>query len=120
MPAKRIAGICFVKVDGEQLSVEGSVECPMMDVKRETVMSMSGAAGYKETSLAPFVKVSVNLVLGFPLEKLQTNTSMTITAELANGTVYTLSDAWINGEPGVKGDDGKTELEFGGLKGQWQ
>ena len=120
MAAKRVAGICYIKVDGEQLSVEGGVECPMMDVKRETVMSLSGPAGFKETSLAPFIKVSVNLVPGFPLEKLQTNTSMTITAELANGTVYTLSDAWINGEPAAKGDDGKIELEFGGLKGQWQ
>lgn len=120
MAAKRVAGICFVKVDGEQLSVEGSVECPIMDVKRETVMSLSGAAGYKETSLAPFVKLSANLVPGFPLAKLQKGTSMTITVNLANGTVYTLSDAWLNGEPAAKGDDGKVELEFGGLKGKWQ
>ena len=118
--AKRVAGICYIKVDGEQLSVEGGVECPLMDVKRETVMALDSAAGYKEVAIAPFVKVSANLVPGFPLEKLRTGTSMTVTAELANGMVYTLSDAWVNGEPGAKGEEGKTELEFGGLKGQWQ
>ncbi len=117
--AKRVAGICYIKVDGEQLSVEGGVECPLMDVKRETVMALNGPAGYKETALAPYIKVSANLVPGFPLQKLRDGVAMTITAELANGTVYTLSDAWVNGEPSAKGDEGKTELEFGGLKGAW-
>lgn len=120
MAAKRISGICFVKVDGEQLSVEGSVECPLLEVKRETVMALNGPAGYKETNLAPFVKVSCILVPGFPLAKLQTNTSMQVSVNLANGMVYTLSDAWLNGEPTAKPEDGKVELEFGGLKGKWQ
>ena len=118
--AKRVAGICFIKVDGEQLSVEGGVECPLNDVKRETVMALDRPAGYKEIALAPYIKVSANFVPGFPIEKLQTGTTMTVTAEMANGTVYTLSDAWLNGEPSAKGEEGKIELEFGGLKGQWQ
>ena len=45
---------------------------------------------------------------------------MTITAELANGKVYTLSGAWLEGETSAKGDDGTVDLEFAGLKGIWQ
>ena len=116
---KRIAGICFVKVDGEQLEVAGSVECPLLDVKRETVMGLSGPSGYKETAMEPYVKLTANFVPGFPIEKLRTGTDMTVTTELANGKVYTLSGAFLKGETAAKGDDGTLDLEFGGARGLW-
>ena len=118
--AKRVAGICYIKVDGEQLEVSGGVECPIVDVKRETVMGLAGPAGLKETALEPFIKLSAIFMPNFPLSTLQTNTEMTVTAELANGKVYTLSGAFLKGEPSVKGEDGTVDLEFGGKKGQWQ
>jgi hypothetical protein len=118
--AKRVAGICYIKVDGEQLEVSGGVEVPIVDVKRETVMGLAGPAGLKETALEPFVKVSAIFMPSFPLDTIRTNTEMTITAEMANGKVYTLSGAFLKGEPSVKGEDGTVELEFGGKKGQWQ
>jgi len=118
--ARRVAGICYIKIDGEQLEVSGGVECPIVDLKRETVMGLSGPAGMKETAMEPFIKVSAIFMPGFPLDTLQTNTEMTITAELANGKVYTLSGAFLKGEPSVKGEDGTVELEFSGKRGQWQ
>lgn len=118
--AKRVAGICYIKVDGEQLEVSGGVECPITDLKREAVMGLSGVAGLKETCLEPYIKLTAIFMPAFPLETIRTNTEMTITAELANGKVYTLSGAYLKGEPAAKGDDGTVELEFGGKKGQWQ
>lgn len=117
--AKRVAGICYVKVDGEQLEVSGGIECPIVDIKRETVMGLNGPAGIKETALEPFVKVSTIFMPSFPLATLQSNTGMTITAEYPNGKVYTLSGAFLKGEPAAKGEDGTIELEFGGKKGIW-
>ena len=87
---------------------------------REAVMSLSGVAGYKETAIKPFVKLSANFTPDFPLDLVRNNTEMTITAELANGKVYTLSGAWLEGETSAKGDDGTVDLEFAGLKGIWQ
>lgn len=118
--AKRVAGICYIKVDGEQLEVAGGIEVPLMDVKRETVMGLAGSAGYKESAIEPFVKLSAIFTPNFPIVTLQTNTEMTITTELANGKVYTLSGAFVKGEPSAKGEDGTIDLEFGGKKGQWQ
>ena len=118
--AKRVAGICYIKVDGQQLEVAGGVEAPILGVKRETVMGVTGPAGYKETALEPYVKLSAIYVPDFPLDTLQNNTDMTVTAEFANGKVYTLSGAFVKGEPAVKADDGTIEIEFGGKKGQWQ
>lgn len=118
--AKRVAGICFIKADGEQLEVSGGVEVPLMDVMRETVMGTNGPAGYKETALEPYVKVTSVFVPSFPLDTLKNNVDMTVTAELPNGRVYTLSGAFLKGEPAVKADDGTIELEFGGKRGRWQ
>ena len=117
---KRVAGICYIKVDGEQLEVSGGIEVPLVDVKRETVMGLAGPAGYKEEALEPTIKLSAIFMPSFPIATLQSNTELTITAELANGKVYTLSGAFLKGEPMVKGEDGTVELEFGGRKGQWQ
>lgn len=116
----RVAGICYIKVDGEQLEVQGGVECPISDVMRETVMGVAGPAGFKETAQRPYVKVSAVLVPNFPRDKISKGTDMTVTAEFPNGTVYTLSGAYLEGEPAAKADDGLTELEFSGRKGQWQ
>ncbi len=118
--AKKVAGICFLKVDGSQIEVSGGIECPLLDVKREAVMGLSGPAGFKEMALEPFVKVSAIFTDDFPMDTVQNNTEMTITAELANGKVYTLSGAFLKGEPSVKAEDGTVELEFSGKKGIWQ
>lgn len=118
--AKRVAGICYIKVDGEQLEVKGSVECPLSSLQRESVMGLAGNAGYKETAIAPYIKVSCIFVPEFPISKLAEGTDMTITAELANGKVYTLSGAYLVGETPVKGDEGDVELHFEGKKGDWQ
>ena len=117
---QRVAGICYIKIDGEQLEVSGGVECPLLDVKREAVMGLAGVAGYKETAIKHFVKLSAVFTPDFPLDLVRSNTEMTITAELANGKVYTLSGAWLEGESNAKGDDGTVDLEFAGLAGQWQ
>lgn len=116
----RVAGICYIKVDGEQLEVSGGVEAPLSEFMRETVMGSNGPAGYSEKAQRPYVKVSAILVPGFPRDKVVNGTNMTVTAEFPNGSVYTLSGAYLEGEPAAKADDGVTELEFGGKKGQWQ
>lgn len=117
---ERLAGVCFIKIDGQQLSIKGGVEAPIIDFKREPVMESAGVAGYKETPVAPFVKVTGIMRKDFPLDKLRTSTSLSIQAEFANGKIYTLGDAWLANEASAKGDEGEIELEFNGLRGNWQ
>lgn len=116
----RLAGTCYVKVDGVQLEVKGALECPINSLKREPVVGAAGVAGFKETVITPYVKLTAIIGKGFPKSKLQNGTDMTVTAEYANGDVYTLSGSWLANEASAKGDDGETELEFNGLDGVWQ
>jgi len=117
---QRIAGICYFKVDGEQLEINGSIELPMSDKKRETVISASGPIGYKETVVAPYVKGTFFLTKDFPLDGITEGTDLTITVELPNSMVYTLSGAYLAGDAPVKTEDGTVDMEFYGDKGQWQ
>ena len=117
--AQRIAGICYVKVDGAQLEISGDIEIPLLPVKRDAVMGVNGPAGYKETAVEPYIKITALFTPDFPLSTLQNNTTLTATAELANGVVYTLSNAFVSGEPKVKPVEGQIELQFSGSQGQW-
>lgn len=36
---KKIAGTCFVKVNGQQLELQGNIEFPLTSVQRETMLS---------------------------------------------------------------------------------
>jgi len=117
---KRVAGICYVKADSAQLEVQGGVECPATDKTRETVMGLAGPAGFKETARTPYIKLTAINTPDFPRKTLAESTDMTVTAELANGSTYVLSGAYLVGEPAVSGDEGTIELHFEGDKGIWQ
>lgn len=120
MAGQRIAGVCYIKLDGEQLEVKGSVEVPLSSTMRETQMGANGPAGFSEMAQRPFIKLTAFFPPNFPIEKVTESTDLTVTAELANGKTYVLSQAWMEGEGTVSNDDGTTELEFSGMRGIWQ
>lgn len=115
--AKKIAGTCYIKVDGDQLELEGALEVPVASVTRETVMGLAGPAGYKEVARVPRLAGDFIFTRDFPRQKIADAVDMTITAELANGMVFTLSGAYLVGDPNITADEGKIPLEFNGEKG---
>lgn len=118
--AGRVAGVCYIKADGVQLEVKGGVEIPFSNVNRETVMGLAGVAGFKEIAQRPYLKLTAVFTRDFPINTLVGSTNMTITAELANGKVYTLTNAWLEGETVSNGEEGTAEIEFSGVTGIWQ
>lgn len=118
---KKIAGICYIKADDIQFEVEGSVECPLSATIREPVESLSNETGnFSEKGVAQYVKLSALLDPDLDLEKLTSSTELTVTAELANGWVYTLTEAYLSGDASAKGEEGKVDLTFSGRKGVWK
>lgn len=116
---KKAAGTCYIKVDGDQLAVTGGVEVPLTDVEREAFKTSAGVF-YSEKDVIPYVKLEAIIPKDFPREKITQSDDMTVTAELANGSVYVLSGAFLINPAALKGDEGKAELEFNGEKGIWQ
>jgi len=115
--AKKIAGICYIKVDGQQLSIEGGVEVNASSVQRETKMGLSGPAGYSEIARVPRVAFTGFVPADFPFAMLEERTDLTITVSMANGKNFTLSDAYQVGEPNFSPVDGTVNLEFNGMQG---
>lgn len=113
---QKVAGTCFIKVDGDQLVITGGVEAPLSAVKRETIV----LGHYKEEDLIPYVIVDAVKTANFPRAKLVAGISMTVTAELADGSVYVLSGAYLVDDTKVTGDDAKVSLKFEGIQGDWQ
>ncbi|KFK95020.1 MULTISPECIES: phage tail tube protein [unclassified Serratia (in: enterobacteria)] len=117
---KRIGGTCYFKIDGQQLSLTGGIEVPMNTAVKEDVVGMDGSVHYKETHRAAYIKGTFKVPGDFPISKLTSSDSMTITAELANGKVYVLSEAWLNGEANHNAEEGTADLEFHSEEGFYQ
>ncbi|TWC57607.1 tail tube protein [Pseudomonas sp. SJZ080] len=113
---QKVAGTCYIKVDGDQLVITGGVEVPASDVKRETVVK-----GYfKEEDVTPFVKVDAIKTPGLDLSKITKGTNLTVTAEFKDGSSYVLSGGYAVDDITFTGDDGKLSLKFEGISGDWQ
>lgn len=116
----KIAGTCYIKVDGLQLSPTGGIEVPMNTKLKEKVLDLIGGVDYKETHRAPYIKLTAKVPKGFPRDKIINSDDMTITAELANGDVYVLSNAHVEGELNYNPEDGTMDVEFTGEEGFFQ
>ena len=113
---QKVAGTCYIKVDGDQLVVTGGVEVPFSDVKRETIVK-----GYfKEEDITPYTKVDAIKTPGMDRSKITKGTNIVVTTEFKDGASYVLSGAYLVDDAPFSGDDGKLSLKFEGISGDWQ
>lgn len=116
----RIGGTCYFKIDGLQLSLTGDVEVSMNTRIKESVIDLAGGVDYKEKHRAPYISGTFTVPKDFPVRKITSSDQMTITAELANGQVYVLSNAWLEGEANHNAVEGTIKLKFSGEEGDYQ
>ncbi|WP_318358052.1 phage tail tube protein [Enterobacter sp.] len=116
----KIAGTCYFKVDGFQLSLSGGIEVPMNTRINDDVIGLDGSVDRKETHRAPYTKGTFKVPKDFPIDKITNSTAMTCTSELANGMVYVLSSAWLHGEANYNPEEGTVDIEFHGEEGFFQ
>lgn len=114
--AKRVAGICYFRVDGIMYSLKGSLTISPADVTRESVVGLDRVHGYKESPLAPYISVQLTKTPEISLLSLTKVTDSTVTAECADGTVYTLRNAFHTGTSELDGGEGQVTVRFDGLE----
>lgn len=115
--ASKLAGTCYIKVDGEQLELQGNLQFPLSKTTREVVTSTAGVVGYKEEVNPPYISGDFIVPKDFPIDKVFNSTGLTVTAECANGQVYTLSNAFATGDSDYKPIDGTVSIRFDGEDG---
>lgn len=118
--AKRVAGTLFVSLNGGQFEVSlSSVEVPLLQQTRESVMSTTGLAGYKELAQRQFIKFTAIATPDFPRQALEQLSNGVLTIQSPNGMTYTLSGAYLEGETKINTFDGTVDMEFTGTVGAW-
>lgn len=113
-----IAGIAYLKADGEQYDLRGNLNISIGGVERETVTGQDGVHGYTEMPKPSFMEAELSDSGGLSLEAIGRITDATITAELINGKVYVLQQAWCMATPELNTADGSMTVRFEAKRGQ--
>jgi len=114
----RVAGLMFVKVDGDQLPLgEGTVTLGIVPATREGVAGLSGPVGYKETPRVQHMEFECRTRGDLDVQALHDlGDGLTVVAECANKQVWSLGDAWLAGEPDPDVGEGTVTLRFEGMR----
>lgn len=110
----KVAGTAFIKVDGQQLALAGSLTVDPTLVEREGLTGLSGVVGYKENNMVPSIEMEVFVTQDTNLKVLKDATDVTVTAELANGKVFSLRNAWLASRIAMNAAEGTASLKFEG------
>lgn len=114
----RIGGMIALKVNGDIYFAKGNFTYNLGKPKREGVVGADVVHGYKETPQVPFVEGEITDRNELSLEDLVTLDDATITLELANGKVITLSEAWYAGEGTGNTEEGNIACRFEGMSAE--
>ncbi|VVO86602.1 phage tail tube protein [Pseudomonas fluorescens] len=114
----RIGGTIALKVNGDIYFAKGNFTYNLGKPKREGVVGADTVHGYKETPQVPFVEGEITDRNELSLEDLVTLDDATITLELSNGKVITLSEAWYASEGTGNTEEGNIACRFEGMSAE--
>jgi Phage tail tube protein len=110
----RIAGVAYLKVDGDQYPLRGNFTVSPSAVERAGIAGQDYVHGYSELPRVPYIEGDVSLRPEISIEDVEAITNATVTAELANGRTYVLREAWTRAAFDLNTHDGMTRIRFEG------
>ena len=112
---QRVGGVLKLTIDGTQFPARGNFQVSASNVKREGIAGQDGVHGYTEAPIVPGIKGDFTTTKEVSLTALLAITNSTITAEMANGKTYVLTEAWTKGAFEIDSAEGKFSAEFEGV-----
>jgi hypothetical protein len=116
---RRVAGVTSFAVNGSMFSVTEFAWDPGA-IQRETMASLSGVDGYRETPIAPYISGKFRDSQNVNVSGFVGLTNATIVVQLANGKQVVGHNLWFIGRPGVSGADATFDFRFEGTAGTVQ
>jgi hypothetical protein len=116
---RRLAGITSFTVNGSALSVTEFSWDPGT-TERETMTSMSGVDGFKETPVAAHISGKFRDSQSVNVGAFTRLSDATVVVQLANGKQIVGHNLWYVGRPGVSGSDATFDFKFEGAEGTIQ
>ncbi|AOM40493.1 phage tail tube protein [Xenorhabdus hominickii] len=113
--SNRLAGTAYVSVNGISIMVVGDFTYSPSAVTRETLTGMDSVHGYKEKPSASFISCRVRDSGGTTVADFNSQTNVTIVAELANGKTIIGEGMWTVNSQEVKSEDAEFEVRWEGI-----
>jgi hypothetical protein len=113
--AQRFAGIAYLMIDGDQLPLRGNFTVSPSAVERTMIAGQDGVHGYQELPRVPYIEGDISLTPAVFLEDLESQTDVTVVAQLANGKQYTLAGATCKAALEGNTRDGQARVRWEGL-----
>jgi hypothetical protein len=118
MASRRIAGVAYIFVDGQQYPLRGDLKVSVDTLEREGVAGQDGVHGFTEKPRVPWIEGAISDLGGLSLVALQQMEDVTVTAELANGKVYVLRNAWTSAAREFDAAEGQATVRFEGMSAE--
>ena len=113
---KPAGGIAYLKADGQQFALRGNLNVGVPDVERESIVGQDGVHGYVEKPVAPYIEGDLTDSGGLSVEQIAAIRDATVTAELVNGKVYVLREAWVTTAIAINTAEGSMNVRFEGMR----
>ncbi len=95
----RIGGIVYLKIGDKLLTLsEGDLTFNIGGIKRESVLSSSGVAGFSGKWSVPFIEGEMIFDKDLDIKKIRDTEDITVKAELYNGYTFSLQNAYFTGD----------------------
>lgn len=115
----RVGGLLFVKVNGVQFKAKAtSFTYNLGSNKKEGIVGVDSVHGYKELPVLPFFEGTITDDAALDVKSLIGQNDVTVTAELANGKVFVLRNAWFAGDTDITTEEGEIPFRFEGLSAE--
>ena len=115
----KVAGTCFLKVNGEQYSLRGNLTISLGGFERESAVGLDQYHGIIEKPRASFIEADITDTDGLDIKTLENLNNVTVTVELINGKVGILRQATQINALELKAEDGTITIKFEGPEGEW-
>ena len=119
MSQRKESGAAYLQVDGTTIYAEGSFAVPITTVNRTAIVNAGQVIGWDEQEIAPYITAQIRITSQTDFEWICNSTALTVRVEFASGRVYTLSNAYVTGEPPTLDETGLATVTFTGEKGVW-
>ena len=110
----RLAGTCYLTVDGVSYMLAGDFAYKVSGVSRETLKGQDGIHGYSETPQPGYIAATLRDASNLSIADINGMSNATVVAELANGKTIIGRNMWTTDQQESKSSDATIEVKWEG------
>lgn len=109
---KRVRGVIYFKIDGEQLAARGSVVYKLSGFQNQTYANVDGSMAIGGAPLLGYIECQLNNYQHIDTATLMGKEGVTVTVDCGNNKIIVAKDAVQVGEMEVNAEDGTMTIRF--------